>query len=118
MSNEKTNIEHLRAIINEKMFDKDEALEFLEAIEEEMENNDTITDLQDQLDKAETKIYELEDELNEEPEPDNIIDCGIGTIEWEADNVQLQLLMENLEERIKEHGALKTLRMLQIKTPA
>lgn len=107
MSNEKTNIEHLRAILDEKLFDKTEALEFLDAIEEE------ITSLEDEVDTYKDKVNELEENQTE-----NTIECGIGKIEWSADNVQLQLLMENLEERIKEHGALKTLRMLQIKIPA
>lgn len=116
MSNEKTNIEHLRAIIDEKLFDKDEALEFLEAIEDELkEADDKCSDLEIELNSANDKVKELEDE---EWESENTIECGIGKIEYTTDNLQLEILMENLEERIKEHGALKTMRMLQIKLPA
>lgn len=102
MSNEKTNIEHLRDIINAEMFNKEEALEFLEAIEKEK------TALEKQVD---------DDFDIEEPPVLNTIDCGIGEIEWIADNLQLELLMENLEERIKEHGPFKTMRMLQVPLP-
>lgn len=30
-----------------------------------------------------------------------IIDAGIGTITWESGNIQLQLIMEALEEKLK-----------------
>ncbi len=113
MQKEKTNIEHLRAIINEKMFDKDEALEFLEAIEDDiktLEDDDTV---QSELDSANEKILELENELDE-MELGKKIECGLGVISYETDNLQLDLLMENLEERIKKFGTLKTLQMLQI----
>lgn len=114
MSNEKTNIEHLRAIIDEKLFDKDEALEFLDAIEEEITSLENQKDgLDDEIDSYKDKVIELEENQSE-----NTIDCGIGKIDWSADNLQLELLMENLTDRIKEHGALKTMKMLQIKLPA
>lgn len=110
MSNEKTNIEHLRAILDEKLFDKDEALEFLDAIEGEITTlEDKKSDLEDEIDSFKDNVNELE-----ESQTENTIDCGIGKIDYSADNLQLELLMENLAERIKEHGALKTMRMLQI----
>lgn len=109
MSNEKSNIEHLRDIINKEMFIKEEALEFLDSIE-------------DGIGKLINSIDVLKDELTEaENEETNlggdVIDCGIGTIEYVADNLQLQLLMENLEERIKSQGALSILRKLQMPLP-
>ncbi len=113
----KSNITELRKIINEDNFKTDEALEFLDAIEE---NADALlSDLeseQDEVKSLEEKVYDLRSEINslEDSDMGSEIDCGIGTIQYEADNVQLQLLMENLEERIKEHGALATLQMLQM----
>jgi len=116
MSNEKTNIEHLRDIINKEMFMKDEALEFLEAIEDEIKDLEDDETLQGELDTANERIIELENEV-EEMELGNKIECGIGYIQWETDNVQLELIMEALEERIKTQGALSVLRKLQTPLP-
>lgn len=107
---EKTNIEHLRSIIDAEMFNKEEALEFLDSIESEIEQAQSETN--SEISKLEEKVEELENE-----ELGNEIECGIGKIQWEADNLQLELLMENLEERIKEYGPLKTMRMLQVPLP-
>lgn len=101
MKSEKTNIEHLRDIIEKEMFNKVEALEFLDAIEDELEKTSS------ELDDANDGVREYEGE--------NTIDCGIGNIEWSADNIQLIALMENLEERIKLHGSLVVMKNLQLK---
>lgn len=111
MQTEKTNIEHLRAIINKEMFVKEEALEFLDYIETEMEQAQRETN--SEIEKLEEKVYELVGE-----ELGNTIECGIGTIQWEADNLQLQEIMEALEERIKtQGGGLSVLRKLQMPLP-
>ena len=110
MKAEKTNIEHLRAIIGKEMFVKEEALEFLEAIETEMEQAQSETN--SEIQKYGDRIDELESQ-----ELGNTIECGIGTINWEADNLQLEMIMEALEERIKSQGALSVLRKLQMPLP-
>lgn len=110
MSSEKTNIDHLRAIINKEMFVKEEALEFLESIEDEMKQAQRETNLE--IEKLEEKVEELEGE-----ELGNTIECGIGTIQWGADSLQLEEIMEALEERIKSQGALSVLRKLQMPLP-
>lgn len=110
MQNEKTNIEHLRAIIQKEMFVKEEALEFLDSIKTEMEQAKSQTN--SEISKLEERVEELEMQ-----ELGNIIDCGIGTINWDADNIQLEMIMEALEERIKSQGALSVLRKLQMLLP-
>ncbi len=98
-------------------------LESIDLVQEHLDNfykrNDSVkmTDLQDELDTAEKRIVDLEEELeekDEEPATEFEIKCGIGTIEYNADNVQLQLLMEALEEQITGYGALKVLQNLQM----
>ena len=115
MQNTKTNIEFLRDIINAEMFNKEEAIEFLDSIEEEIkELEDKNDDLEMELDSQKDRIEDLE---NEEWEPEHTINCGIGEIHWSTDNLQLEQLMENLQERISEYGPLKTMRMLQVALP-
>lgn len=106
MSKEKTNIEHLRDIIETSNLSPkkyEEALEFMEAIETEITDlNDKVTTHQETNRELETKINELEDE--DTRDDFEVIDCGYGTIEWRSDNLKLQTYMESLKDRIEAVG--------------
>ncbi len=113
----KSNIAELRKIINEDNFKTDEALEFLDAIEE---NADAlISDLeseQDEVKSLEEKVDDLRSEINslEDSDMGQEIDCGIGIIEYaEPDNLVLQDVMENLGNAIKKHTPKKVNEILQ-----
>jgi chromosome segregation ATPase len=107
MSNKKTNIDYLRDMLDKNMGEpyKDEDLEFLESIEDEVkelekqvdDKNDEIKSLESDIDEKQTEINSLE---NDGPNWE-VIQAGIGTIEWYSDNIQLQGLMEALEEKLK-----------------
>jgi len=112
----KTNIEFLQDIINAESFNKEEALEFLDSIQDEQK------ELQEELDGANDEVKDLEEKITnlerdlseaEEQEYGFELKCGIGTIEYNSDNLQLQMIMEALGEQISEYGALKVLQDLQ-----
>lgn len=103
----KTNIEYLRDILA----DNDEGLEFLEAIENEVSENVS------KLSQKDKEIASYEDHICE-PEYENTIEAGIGKINWEADNLQLQLVMESLEEKLKSSGPMKVLQLLAVRPKA
>jgi chromosome segregation ATPase len=107
----KSNIEHLKDLISKDSFSKEEALEFLEAVADE------IKDLEEEFKEMEKEKNELEidmDELKEEMDETlvNEIDCGIGKITWEADNLLLEQLMENLANRIASSTPVYVSRLL------
>ena len=103
----KTNIQHLRDLIK----DNDEACEFLDAIENELEDaNAETTDLEDEVKKLELRNSELSTEiteLQEEKELSNIIKTPIGNIQWEANNLQHIAIFEALAEKVKYMSPLK-----------
>lgn len=90
MGNKKTNIEYLRELISDHIGEKnkDEALEFLESIE------NGYSEMKD-------KIEELEDA--EDPKYDNEIDVRMGAndnLYWKCHNLAIASLMETLGEYI------------------
>ena len=98
---EKTNMEYLKEFIK----DNEEALEFWEAVQDEIKylekELDDATDRIDYLGKEneeqESEIEELQEALDSDLEE---IDCGIGSIFYrEPDNLQLQSLMEDFKEK-------------------
>jgi hypothetical protein len=111
----KTNFEYLKDICA----GNDEAIEFIEAAEKqhtdlqdlykkEQEDNRSLTSENDEL---EGRVTEFE----EGPAYPNTIKAGIGEINWQSDNLQLQLVMEALGQKITSVGALKVLRLLDIR---
>lgn len=111
MKNLKSNIEELRKILNEDNFKKDEAIEFLEAIEIDVDGLiDELDDANTEITSLESKIDDLKEEVNELEGTDtnSEIECGIGTIEYnEPDNLLLQDVMDNLSSAIKKHTPKK-----------
>lgn len=97
MPKEKTNIDYLREFIK----DNDEAIEFLDAIENEITSlKDGVKNLETENNSCNSEINELMMEVEELRQPDfETIDCGIGTIEWRADNLKLQQIMEDFAEK-------------------
>jgi septal ring factor EnvC (AmiA/AmiB activator) len=110
MSNIKSNIEELRKIIKEENFNQEEALEFLEAIENGSDKlEQDLDEANDELKKAEENVEELETEVESLENGENMeeIDCGIGVINYEEpDNILLQELLTNLEGAIKKQTPL------------
>lgn len=106
MSKLKSNIDELRKIIAEDNFKIDEATEFLDAIESEMnELKEELSDCESELKSSQEEVSDLETKLEEaeNQEMTSVIECGIGTIEFnEPDNLVLQDIMENLEGAIKK----------------
>lgn len=103
---EKTNIEHLRDILNgfnkTHGIDITEAEDFLEAAEEELdEANDEIKNLKYDNDSD-------DDEEKEEPEYDNSDFVGLDTIHWSLDNgnLRIQQQMEGFILRLKEQNCV------------
>ena len=102
---EKTNMEYLKEFIK----DNDEALEFWEAVQDEIKDlekelddaTDRIDDLEKENEEQESEIEELQEALDSDLEE---IDCGIGSIFYrEPDNLQLQSLMEDFKEKHQVH---------------
>jgi len=107
----KTNVQYLRDIIK----DNDEACEFLDAIENELkEANDGWDHSERERNKLQDSSDEIERELNEikESGPGNIIRTPQGNINWDADNLQLQAIMESLEEKLKTTSPVEIARIL------
>jgi hypothetical protein len=76
------------------------------------------SDLKKQLDDAQNEVDELQKKFDEkEADYDNTINAGIGEINWQSDNLQLQLVMEALAEKIQSVGPLKVLRILEVRKP-
>jgi cell division septum initiation protein DivIVA len=103
MGNKKTNIEHLRDLINDHVGEKhkDECLEFLEEIENEYEKmSDEVKTAESRADDAESELKNVQDELE--------CSCEINTrlgpndnIRYEAGNLNAQSMMEALKETIE-----------------
>lgn len=97
----KTNIDFLRELIQ----GDEEALEFLEAIEDDLKDkDDEISSLGIEVKELEGKVSYLEGEI-ESNEGIIEIDCGIGVIRYEEpDNLKLQTIMEELKEQLEEEA--------------
>lgn len=114
MTTIKDNIEELRKIINGTSISRVEALEFIDAIEGNIE------ELYDEIKEKENKICGLRDDIDDYEESRNKIDaeidCGIGLIEYkEPDNILLQSIMENLGEAIQKYGAKRVNELIEVK---
>lgn len=99
----KSNMDYLKEFIE----GNEEALEFLEAIENE--HTDEVDDLKTQLEDKDEEISDLKSDLEDAKEEADrsyfeVIDCGIGTIEYSTDNLKLQSIMEDFKEKL-EHKA-------------
>lgn len=99
----KSNMEYLKELIE----GNDEALEFLEAIENE--HTDEVDDLKSQIKDKDKEISDLKSDLEDAKEEADmsyfeVIDCGIGTIEYSTDNLKLQSIMEDFKAKL-EHKA-------------
>ena len=110
----KTNFEHLKDIC----VGNDEALEFIEAAENDYdtlkeESKNECDGYRDEINDLEGRIADLEKEVSYT----DSIDAGIGVIEWSSGNLQLQMVMESLGEKIKSIGELKVLRLLEVRKP-
>lgn len=102
------NIKELRKIINGNSFSDEEANEFLDAIEENAkELNKEIEDSEKRIKYKEEQVDDLEDEIERISVSGERIDCGIGEIKYEADNLLLGMVMENLDQAIQKHTPLK-----------
>jgi len=100
MKKAKTNIEHLRDLLNDfKAIDSEkgeEAIEFLETIHDEIIKKDQeISDLE-----------MIEEPDDREPEYDNSDFVGLDTINWKLDNgnLKIQQQMESFVQRLKKEN--------------
>lgn len=103
---EKSNIEHLRDILQE--YNNDQAEEFLEAIENEFDEKiDEIEELDDKVRDLESENEDLEDQLIGVIDEEDLItiDTGIGKIRYlQPDNMKCQQYMEGLKNKLERDG--------------
>lgn len=94
----------------------DDVTDYLEKFHERDSSKD-IEELQDEIDELKEEKEGLEDKLEEledaEFEGEYTIDCGIGNIEYTADNLQLEMLMDALKDAIQSSNPFEVLQMLQ-----
>lgn len=112
MKKEKTNIEHLRDILNKMTIeDTTEAMEFLEAIEEELADEkgkpdgEKYEEILSERDELKEEVDELKGALEDYVNPDELveIDCGIGTIRVEyPDNIKLQCIVDDFKNALEK----------------
>lgn len=113
MSKITENIEELRKILNEEPFDKTVAFEFLEAILEGVDDLETdVIDFKDEKKMLENEITSKDSYISELERNDTIIECGIGTINYEVDNLALGDIMENLGIAIQKTNFSKVREVL------
>ena len=109
-----TNAHHLRELIK----DNEEALEFLNAIENEYKRE--LDKLNDEIYLKDQKILELRSELEYAKEEADIshfeiIDCGIGDILYKIpENLKLQTIMEELKEKLEHEAKFGTAPILSM----
>lgn len=110
----KSNIEFLREIIQKNKFEQPastEALEFLDAIEEELtESVDLIRSLKEEVSDKESEITKLEETI-EELEDEDIgeeVFLGLDTIHYrlENGNLKIQIQFEHWCEQVKKQNAV------------
>lgn len=110
----KTNIEHLRDIINGfKVIDSEkgeEALEFVDAIENELQDCGGDTDNEKELEKAEERIEELEDEIRELKETPSTEEYFVGLdtvyIGYQNGNLKIQQQVESFIQRLQRENSV------------
>lgn len=74
----------------------------------------TILDLENTIEEKDGEIADLESELESEEDSMTTIECGIGTINYETDNVLLEMVMENLDAAIQKHNPLRVNEKLEL----
>ncbi len=77
----------------------EEDLEFVDAIADGVD--DLMEEHESEIEKKDDEIEELKEDNDDEDEFQNTINAGIGTIDWNSDNLQLIDLMERLTEALK-----------------
>lgn len=87
MSHTKSNADHLRELINSDSYSKDEALEFIQAMEEELK-------------VAESDNKSLVEELDSRPETTAVF-LGLDTLHYRLDKGNLRI-QNQLEEWVSE----------------
>lgn len=99
-----TNVEHLKSILSKyELENTEEALEFLEAIENE------VGDLSDQLKVKQEECDDLTSHLSSfEDDFDNSDFVGLDTIRWKLDkgNLAIQQKMEYFIQQLKKQNAV------------
>lgn len=115
MGKKKTNIDYLRDILDKdlKKYDEssyDEAIEFLEAIEKEVEDlKESEQEAKDEAGGLQRELQEIEDDK----EYSDIIHAGIGDIEFKADNLALKGVMEALDSALQKTPPVKIEKILE-----
>jgi len=96
----KTNIQYLRELIS----DNDEAIEWLDAIQDELD--ESIKDNR----YAEERITELRNQLEEYKTGEglaNQINTGMETLYWDCNNIAIEGLMEDFGDKLFKVGHIK-----------
>jgi hypothetical protein len=102
MKKQKTNVEHLRDLINGfKVIDSEkgeEAIEFLDAIQNEMKKKD----------KKIADLELIEEPNDKEPEYDNSDFVGLDTLNWSLDggNLKIQQQVESFIQRLQRENCV------------
>lgn len=99
----KTNTDHLRELINSDSYSKEEALEFILAIEDELsECEQELKDEKDDCDRLEADNEELQESVSNHTS----IFLGLDTLHYrlEKGNLKIQQQLENWIDRIKEQN--------------
>lgn len=108
-------IDHLKTLLT-----TEEQKEFIETIRKQAEFIETRNRaLMTEKSRLSDRVGDLEDFIEEmEKQYDNEIDAGIGIIEYNADNIQLEAVMEALSERIDTTSPNDIIKLLEIKRHA
>ena len=106
-------LEHLMEAVKDtvELSTPDEVIVYLDEFKNKkvgVEEEDT-SELEDEIEELEEQVEELEAAL----EKQGNIDCGIGTIEYTADNLLLEQLMEELTNAIQSSTPLEVMRMME-----
>lgn len=97
----KTNVQHLRELLTK---DKEEIIEFLEAVETDLEKRkDKIKELEEDLEDAKDDSGDEDDE----EKYDNTIDTGMEPLHWSCPNLAIMSLMETFEEKFTKYGHIQ-----------
>lgn len=96
---QKSNADHLRELINSDSYSKEEALEFVTAMEDE------VSDLNNQLKESDKEAEELQTEIDEMPETESEF-LGLDTIHYrfEQGNLKIKLQFEHWVNLVKQQN--------------
>lgn len=96
MAHKKSNADHLRELINSDSYSKEEALEFIAAMEEELtDEKQEVKDLKEEKDL-------LQEEIDNQPALTKVF-LGLDTLHYhlEQGNLRIQLQLEDFLNQIK-----------------